>query len=152
RQIRRARRRRIAALALEHVRPVDAGRRHLDQHFACLGLRHRPLRQLEDFRRTEFGDFDRFHLRQLQEWIALPTRYPSAASRLARPFESATQSILHEKRPARITQPAVCPLPHYCGFGSPCGASFSNAFADRRTRPFSSVWMTLTFTCWPSFR
>ncbi len=63
---------------------------------------------------------------------------------------------LHEKRPARIALPAVVPLPHYCGVGSPCGApdaaSFSNALADKRTRPFSSVWMTLTFTCWPSFR
>ncbi|CAE6781418.1 hypothetical protein R69658_04088 [Paraburkholderia aspalathi] len=52
--------------------------------------------------------------------------------------------------------PAVALLPHYCGVGSPCGApfaaSFSNALADKRTRPFSSVWMTLTFTCWPSFR
>ena len=37
----RALRRRIEALALHHVRPVDAGGRDLHQHFALAGLRHR---------------------------------------------------------------------------------------------------------------
>ena len=74
------------------------------------------------------------------------------------PVLYAMQSTLHFMKNGRraFALPAVVLLPHYCGVGSPCGApfaaSFSNALADKRTRPFSSVWMTLTFTCWPSFR
>ncbi|CAB3661703.1 hypothetical protein LMG22037_01500 [Paraburkholderia phenoliruptrix] len=85
-----------------------------------------------------------------------------AAYRLG-PFErpTAIRNAIHPastKKNGRraFALPAVVPLPLYCGAGSPCGApdaaSFNNAFADKRTRPFSSVWMTLTFTCWPSFR
>jgi len=66
RQIRRARRRRVAALSLEHVRPVHAGGRDLDQHFARLQRGHRALARLQHFGRAKFGDFDRFHLLPLE--------------------------------------------------------------------------------------
>ncbi|MDB5837901.1 MAG: hypothetical protein JWR14_7731 [Caballeronia sp.] len=49
-----------------------------------------------------------------------------------------------QKRPAREPHaPAIPNLPHYCcvGWIGSIGAppSFSKAFADKRTRPFSSV-------------
>ena len=40
-----ARRRRIFALALQHVGPVDAGGLDRDQHLARAGMRHRPCRR-----------------------------------------------------------------------------------------------------------
>lgn len=88
-----------------------------------------------------------------------PNHRMQAAYRLRAPPSAcnAIHPVTTKKNGRRaFALPAVVLLTHYCCVGSPCGApgapSFSSAFADKRTRPFSSVWMTLTFTCWPSFR
>ncbi len=56
-----ARRRAIAALALQHVGPVDAGGGDLDQHLTRARLGHRPLGGLQHIRSAKFGDLDDVH-------------------------------------------------------------------------------------------
>ena len=48
RQVRGARRRRIVALALQHIRPVDAAGAHADQQLPRTGHRHRTLTQAQN--------------------------------------------------------------------------------------------------------
>jgi hypothetical protein len=59
---RRARRRVVAALALQHVGPVDAGSVDPDQHLARLDGRHRALCRRQHFGPAEFGQVDEAHL------------------------------------------------------------------------------------------
>jgi hypothetical protein len=61
--IRRARRRRIEALALHDVGPVDAGGRDLDQDFALGRCRHRALLRRQNLRPTRAFDADDGHVR-----------------------------------------------------------------------------------------
>ena len=61
RQIAGARRRGIAALALEDVRPVDACRRNPDQHLALAGLRHWALGRDQNVRPTWLFDLEDAH-------------------------------------------------------------------------------------------
>jgi len=55
------RRRRIAALALQDVRPIDPGRRDLDQHFAGRRMGRWPLAGRQHFRSAERLDLDGGH-------------------------------------------------------------------------------------------
>ena len=59
--VRRAGRRRILALPLHQVGPVDAGRMHADANLVQAGLRHRPLDRAQHFGAAEFTDLDRNH-------------------------------------------------------------------------------------------
>ena len=58
---RRARRRRIAALTLQHVRPVHPGGGDADQHFTGAWARHRPLDRYEHVRPARRIRVDRQH-------------------------------------------------------------------------------------------
>ena len=53
--------RRVVALALHRVGPIDPGRRHLDQHLARTGSRHRPGRDPQRLGRTGLRDVDDAH-------------------------------------------------------------------------------------------
>ena len=55
------RRRSIAPLPLQDVRPIDAGRRHLHQYLAGRRLRRRPLAGREDLRSAGLLDLDGGH-------------------------------------------------------------------------------------------
>ena len=59
--VRRARRRRILALALHHVGPVDAGGRDLDQHLARSGFGDGALLRHQHFGPARRADRDRGH-------------------------------------------------------------------------------------------
>ena len=54
-------RRRVISLALKHVRSIDAGGGHLDQHFTRPRPRDGALGQLQYVRGSGAGDFDGLH-------------------------------------------------------------------------------------------
>ena len=62
RDIGRAGRRRIKALALHHIRPIDPRGRDLDQHFAFARARQRTPLGHEHIRSAGRADRDRSHL------------------------------------------------------------------------------------------
>jgi hypothetical protein len=61
--VRRAGRRRVLAEPLHDVGPVDASRRHADQHLTLSRLRHRTLGEAEYLWAARRGDLDDAHRR-----------------------------------------------------------------------------------------
>ena len=121
--IRRARRHRVTAGALQDVGSIHPTGCHANQHFT--DSRHRILPHSRDqhLRRAGLLDFNDFHVKT----------------------ESVQRQMVNI---CYIKNSDYC----WAAASGLWGARSSSAFMDSLTRPFSSVSSTLTLTIWPSLR